>query len=358
MADSGNKSPSRFFGFRWAYLFLCLFSWSFFLSLVLLPGDFDYWLTPDFMAWHTVFGSDAEHLKLRLHGVFGLYFEGSIWHDWDEFEDMFYPIHLGAFSCIATLATLIACYVVPASGKSISFLAIRGIHTRGKITASIVLGLMVAGSFAGLVDMFDIDIDSFFVDTGIHAITSNVPPPPVGPLSIDYRPQSGIAHPISWVSVVLVMTLVGFFALLTLSYAFIGGDRYWQAERWTLIYSVLGLTMIVTSLFGIEENYWVYRSCDRYLGGCYSMFVVGWFGLVWAWSCRTILFLMMKRYEQAAIKAEQTTCFACGYDLQMLTSDHCPECGIGITEELLQKIRSRMSDSTVQTQAESRSTTR
>ena len=357
-ADSGIRSPSRYFSFRWAYIFLSIFAWAFFLSLVLLPGDFEYWWSPDFMAWYTIFGPDADHLKMRLHGVLGLYFEGSFWERWEGLEDALYPIHLAAFCSITMLIILIACYVVPKSGKTIGLLAIRGVHTRGKITASIVLGLMATAAFAGVIDIFQVNIDSFFIDTSIHSATSNVPAPPFGPLDIEYRPQSGIAHPISWISVLLIMLIVGFFALLTLSYALIGGDRYWQAERWTLVYSLLGLVMILTSIFGIQEDHWAYRSCDQYLGGCYSMFIVGWFAIVWAWTCRTIMFMMVRRYEEAALKGEETTCFACGYDLQMLTSNRCPECGIGIKTELLEKIRNRLAESTERAQAESRSTTR
>lgn len=137
----------------------------------------------------------------------------------------------------------------------------------------------------------------------------------------------------------------------------LGRDRYWQVERWTLVHTLGGIALILFSYIYTRNESYHYERHSFLLGGCYTSWVIGWITLTFAWTCRTALLMMMRTYEKASVNSDEPVCFACGYDLRMLVSDKCPECGTALRPELVKKLKIVAERSAI-AHAESRSTTR
>lgn len=352
---SGPRSPSRFFSFRWAYLFLTAVLWSFFLPLIWTEPDLEAFWTPTFLLLNLLGEAGLGASWMRLHGVYGFSL-----HDWwyavNPGDYLIEPMFGATAVCTVLLIGAILAFVVPESGRSKNLPAVRGVHTRGKLAAGLVLGMAMTALVAGVIDVSGLDLRPQFEELGWMS-TSSVFNHPwyYGANTLTYLPAGGVARPISWVSTLLGVFMFGALAVALLTFVRPGRDRYWQAERWTLIFTLLGLVLTLFGMFGMRQESYYYSDLELYLGGCYTTFVIGFFTLTWAWTCRTGLFLMCMRYEKASRNADEPRCFACGYDLRMLVSDKCPECGTPVKPELMDKIRALQDGSD---QAESRSTTR
>jgi hypothetical protein len=360
IADSGPRSPSRFFGFRWAYVLLAAIFWFFLISLLFFPNDgtYDNWLQSTNLLIYALTG-DGEYSEMRLHGVFGMMLPA---YNWAElFTDRFFsPSNIASAVTVFCLLILIALYVIPESGDTKNLPATRGLHLRCKVVSALMVGLGMTALIAGLLDIFELQDELIDVFDEYGMISISNPTSPWSYIDQIYMPGYGIAKPVSWGTTLAGVFGFGLVVWLAMTFIPLGRDRYWQAERWTLIFTLLGLALATFGLCGmIFRDAWYSRHAgmEIFLGGYYTTWVVGLVMLTWAWSCRTAMFMMAKRYENAAIETDEPSCFACGYDLRMLASDKCPECGTQVNAKLLAKIKERQQQLS-QTQAESRSTTR
>ena len=349
-AESGIRSPSRYFGFRWAYVLLTTVLWTFFLSLIWVETDYSTFWTPAFLLLNLIGGSGFDAVWLRLHGVFGLNLHDYSYTAWSPVGYWIDPLFASATISTILLVGSVLAFTIPERGQAKNLPATRGIHLRGKLATSLLLGMALTATAAGAIDLASIDLKPTFNEIGWLPHVSGWY---FGGPILTYFPDGAIAKPITWISVVCGVLVFGTFAWLLVTFVRPGRDRYWHAERWTLIFTLLGLCLTTLGLFGMKSDTWVYRELEVFLGGCYSTFIIGLFLLTWAWTCRTVLFMMMKRYEKAAVDSDEPACFACGYDLRMLTTDKCPECGTSVHPEVIHKLREASA-----TQAESRSTTR
>ena len=226
-----------------------------------------------------------------------------------------------------------------------------------------MIGLVMTALVAGAIDIFDYNtpIADFFAEQGwLPSGATGGGLYSMGWYDNIYWPDWGIAARVSWVCTLGGVFGFGLIAWIVLSLVPLGRDRYWQAERWTLVFTLLGAVLVAVGLLGlnVDHGYGGYRDysgLEVFLGGLYTTFVVGLFMLTWAWSCRTGLFLMLRRYENAVNDPDNPVCFACGYDLRGTNVSQCPECGAAIKHR--QSSTPPESNET-NTHAESRSTTR
>jgi hypothetical protein len=340
-ADSGPRSASRFFSFRWAYLLLAAILWFFLISLLFFPNDgsYDNWLQSTNLLIYAVTG-DSEFSEMRLHGVFGMMLPDYSWAD--SFTERFFsPSNIGSAVAVFCLLILIAMYVIPEAGDTKNLPATRGIHLRCKIAGALMVGLGLTALAAGLLDLFELHDELIDTFDQYGMITISNFNSPWSYIDQVYMPGYGIAKPVSWGTTFAAVFIFGLFAWLIMTFVPLGRDRYWQAERWTLIFTLFGFVLTLLGLYGIlfQDNWYNgHASMEVFLGGYYTTWVIGLFILTWAWSCRTAMFMMSRRYEKAAIETDEPTCFACGYDLRMLASDKCPECGVPVNPKLLAKI--------------------
>ncbi|MEM6505355.1 MAG: zinc ribbon domain-containing protein [Planctomycetota bacterium] len=355
--SSGTKTPSRFFAFRWAYLLLAAVIWFTLISVLFLPyqGGRENWLRSVNLLVSTL-SSEDDVSSLQLHSVFGMDLNDQNWVGLDT-DSLISPLDIMSVIWLAVIILLVVGYTVPEAGQAKNLPATRGIHQRARIVAALVIGLGATALVAGVLNFLGLndELIDFFHNQGWVSVSG------FGWSGPDYAPSYGIAKPVSWTATYFGIFSFGLAAWLVFTFLPLGRDRYWQAERWTLIFSLVGLSLAISGLIGIawnQDEFLDYDWMEVYLGGAYATWVVGISILAWAWTSRTIMFMMIRKYEEAAVNTETPTCFACGYDLRMLTSDRCPECGSPINPKLLTKIRQQDQLDQMATQAESRSTTR
>ena len=349
--DSGIKSPSRFFGFRWAYVLLAAVLWAFLLPLIWIEADHDALWTPGFLLFNLIAETSLDASWLRLQGVFGLNLYDYSYGTWSSGGYWVDPMFAAAVLATLLLIGSILAFIIPERGQAKSLPATRGIHLRGKLATALVIGMALTAMTAGFFDLADIDLKPTFNELGW--LTASSTGWGYGWQMLTYYPDAGIAKPVSWIGTCAGVFVFGLLVWLLTTFVRPGRDRYWHAERWTLIFTLFGLALCIAGLFGMRDDAWAYSELELFLGGCYTTFIIGLFTLTWAWTCRTAMFMMMRRYEKEAIDSDEPICFACGYDLRMLGSDKCPECGTQVHPEVLVKIRAQ-----AETHAESRSTTR
>lgn len=347
--NSGQPSPSRFFGFRWAYVLLATILWAFFLPLIWTQTDHQAYWNPTYLLLNLLSEVGLDVPWMRLHGVFGFSLYDFSYRSMGISDYWVDPMLAATLITTVLLVGSAVAFIIPERGRAKNLPATRGIHLRGKLATVLVLGISLTALAAGFLDLVDIDLRPMFGDLGWL--------PPIntwryGSNTLTYFPFEGVSKPVSWVSTLAGVFIFGAFTWLLITFVRPGRDRYWHAERWTLIFTLFGLALILFGILGMRSGYF-YLDIELFLGGCYTTFIIGVFTLTWAWTCRTALFMMMKRYEKAAVDSDEPACFACGYDLRMLASDKCPECGTAVHPEVLIKIQEAIT-----THAESRSTTR
>lgn len=324
--------------------------WAFFLPLVYIEPDPHAFWNPPYLLFNLLAEADTGVYLMQLHGVFGLNlydhsyrFSGtpSYWID---------PMLVAAVITTVLLTGSVSAFVIPERAQAKNLPATRGVHLRAKFASALVIGMSIMPLAAGFLDLANIDLKPTFADLGWLQSVNNFQF--VGP-SLTYFPLDDFAKPVTWILTLAGVLAFGSIAWLLISVVRPGRDRYWQAERWTLIFALFGLALAIIGYFGMRSSNSHYYYLEPFLGGCYTTFVIGVFTLTWAWTCRTALFMMMRRYEKAAVDTDEPACFACGYDLRMLASDKCPECGTAVHPEVLVKLREATT-----IHAESRSTTR
>ena len=362
MADAGSgiKSPSNYFSFRWLYIGVTLFLW----YAVITSTFFEFSYSHDgIFEFNTIvrifffnYGSDV--IDSRLHGVFGL----------QLLFEPFGRLHIGgidlpeaidlAGGCLVLLLALLALlFVVPSSGKASDLPARRAVHGRARLTTALVIGFFTTALIACSIDILGLNdtVSEWLNDIGWLPDTTHWHP--FGSYAyLSYEPDYGIAKHVSWITTVGLTLVSGVAAWAFMTFVQVGRDRYWQSERWTMILSIAGGAMMVLAMIGLhtgDTDHEKYLHLEIFLGGSYSALIVGLFVLTWAWTCRTCLFLMVRRYEKAMVDPSNPQCFACGYSLHGLTSSKCPECGTPVHPTVLNKILESQKN-----QAESRSTTR
>ncbi|MGB0769030.1 MAG: hypothetical protein ACPGYV_15135, partial [Phycisphaeraceae bacterium] len=241
-----------------------------------------------------------------------------------------------AFVAVILIAAALCLFMIPQSGQTKTMPAMRGMHTRAKIVFSLTIGLLGASAVAGLIDALGVDVVPMLVELGVL-------PPPNNTFSRFYQPSfapsDGILSVVSLISLSLLILPTAAVAFFLMSITTLGRDRYWQVERWTLLLTLAGLGLVVFSVVFVEEDAYSYYYHDHFLGGCYSAWFVGWAVLTFGWTCRTMLLMMMRQYEKAIADSDEPICFACGYDLRILTGETCPECGTPVSVKLLAKRR-------------------
>lgn len=340
-ADSGINSASRFFNYRWAYITLAGLLW-FNLILMMSATDQVALFAPTYLVWNVLSGQIPDVAELSVQGVLGF--------------DFGYGAPAGAaFVSILFVALFVACFIVPESGETKRLPAMRGMHLRAKITAAFMVGIAVVALMVGLLDALNIDMLGVFQTLGwmqARNLQGFIYVPD------SFEPESGMISMISLGSLIAGIVSAGLASFGFMSLTKLGRDRYWQIERWTLFITLSGVVLILLSIPFIEQDNYIYRRHYVYLGGCYTSWIIGWILLTFAWTCRTILLMMMQVYEKASLESDEPNGFACGYDLRMLTSHQCPECGTVITEKRMKKIKRRTERSMAAAHAESRSTTR
>lgn len=336
-ATSGIKTPSRFFSFRWVYVLTTLLLWWYLLSFMFVEVDYvDISYSPSYLLYNFLGEFGFEGPAGQLDGVFGfyLYEDPYGWPYGGTTRSHLLPkMSTAGYLSSAVIAALAIAFVIPEAGKSKNLPATRGVHFRGKLATSFIVGLALTATLAGAIEFLQIDLITLF--QGLGWLPSSAGPYGYG--WNDFFPPSGdIVLPVSWIGMLTGTFLFGAIVFTCLSFIRLGRDRYWQAERWTLILTVCGALIVIASLFSRSLSYANY---ETFLGGAYTTHVVGLFLLTWAWTCRTGVFLMLMRYEKAANNSDAPACFACGYDLRMLTSNKCPECGTPVNAALLSKIQ-------------------
>jgi predicted RNA-binding Zn-ribbon protein involved in translation (DUF1610 family) len=339
--DSTINPAARFFNYRWAYITLfCVLWFNLFLMLV---GDNQVALfAPAYLIWNVFSGQIPEIAELSVQSIFGFDFGFGT------------PIVPG-FIVLLLLIGCVACLIVPEFGKVNRMPAMHGLHVRAKLIVSLIAGLSSTAFIAGVLDALNIDMVQVFLKLGMLKVQNHsgfIYAPD------SFRPKSGIISLISLGSTALGVSAFGGITFVYMCLAKLGRDRYWQVERWTLLLTLFGIALVLLSLPFIEWDNSAYQRHYIFLGGCYCSWLIGWITLTFAWTCRSILLMMMQQYEKAALESDEPNCFACGYDLRMLTSNQCPECGTTITEKRFEKIKKRTEHATATTHAESRSTTR
>ncbi|MBX2851697.1 MAG: hypothetical protein KTR15_08135 [Phycisphaeraceae bacterium] len=346
--NSGITSSSRFFSYRWLYIGSTLFLWYATITLIFFdPGyRFDKILHPDTVIRSLVFGLESDLLYNRLHGVFAFDFQQNFFYHFDLDSDWLHSINLAAAIATVFLATCVLLYVIPERGQSKTLPAKRNFHFRACLVSALVFGLASTALMASFVDTFGFNGDITRVLKDLNWLDDS-PMRTYGGWGTNYygvtfMPVQGIAVPASWITTITCTAMFGIVGWVAVT-KLLARDRYWQAERWTLLLSMMGGLLIATGLTGIyldQTNGRQYGILDQFLGGAYTGFMVGIFTLTWAWTSRTCIFLMINRYEKAAVETDEPTCFGCGYDLRMLSSEKCPECGTRVNPKLLAKIRS------------------
>jgi len=303
-----------------------------------------------------VFDSDSALTEAKLQGVFAFDLSSQYAARFGFHADVLRTETISALLVLLFLIALIMGYTVPEQAKSKTLPARRGLHTRSKAAASIVIGIACTAIVPGVVDVSGLNpsLTTTFSDLDLLNTSISYWLPP----GVSYHPNYGIAPPITWVTCLCSALAFSFAAWLLTSKVQVGRDRYWQSERWTLYFTALGGFMVLLGIIGLERDQthgFDYLDLAYFLGGSYTTFMVGVFTMTWAWTSRTIMFMMIRRYEKEAATSSETICFACGYDLLMLTTEECPECGMKLSVEMLEKIRA--SKPSID-HAESRSTTR
>ena len=340
-ADSGTNPASRFFNYRWAYISLACLLW--FNLLLVMTGEGEMALfAPTYLIWNVLTGDFTKIGELSAQGVFG-------------FDFGYGDASGAAFLALLLMAGLIAAFITPESGQTKRLPAMRGLHLRAKLIASFIIGLASAAIIAGLLDAVNADMVKFFTNLGLMPVQNYH-----GFITIpdNFRPRSGIISLLSLSVLAAIVMFAGGASFIFMCLTKLGRDRYWQVERRTLFLTLISLAMIILSLPFLENDIYIYYYHDIFLGGCYTTWIVGWMILTFAWTCRTILLMMMQSYEQASLESDEPNCFACGYDLRMLTTPQCPECGTPVSPKRMEKIIRQTEESMAKTQAESRSTTR
>lgn len=326
-ADSGPRSPSRFFSYRWAYQFLAYFLW-FNLGFVCFVCGELAGFAPAYLIWNLISGSYPGIEGLAMQGVLGFDFGYDGWNN-----------TLPTLATIALLIGAIALFIAPQSNSAKYLPAMRGLHLRAKLSIAFVTGVTATALLAAMLDILHINLLPLFDQTGLmptHGWTYSWRYKPT-----DYSPSSGIISLVSLGSLFISIIGAGTITFGVMSFATLGRDRYWQSERWTLLLTLCGIFLILVSGLFLRDDYFDYRNNEQFLGGCYTAWICGWLVLTYAWTCRTMLLMMMMKYEQAAVDADQPICFACGYDLRMLESDRCPECGTSVHPVVLKKMKAR-----------------
>ncbi|XAL99979.1 hypothetical protein OT109_01065 [Phycisphaeraceae bacterium D3-23] len=345
---SGASTIARYFAFRWAYLFLSFILLCVLMSLLFI-GNLYYsdavpWWSPSFLiysgwpGWPGVIGETAAS---RLHGFLGLDFDAYGWRRGPAAWWIQEPLNIAAIVVSVLLIVATALFIIPAQGSAKNLPASRPIPLRGRITAALVNGFIAAALFAGIIETTGFDVIPVLDKLGwlVPAQPQNInsygyyyPPPD------RLMPTWGIWSMASWLSTSLIA--------LPVAPASIGvgifwpppRDRYWQTERRTLIYTVLGLAMIAASSALCDDDPDNYTYHEHFLGGWFSVWLVGWWVLTWAWLSRTALFFMLRRHDLALTDPDNPACFACGYNLRgsiMAKQTKCPECGTPISERLM-----------------------
>lgn len=298
-------------------------------------------LAPAYLIQNLITDQYSGLAGLSLHGVFGLDF----YYNKTEFA---------ALICIVFLCASIAGFIIPESGKTKYLPAVRSMHLRAKIACALMIGISAAAFAAGVLDALQIDLVPFFTELGwMPAAPGWYSSSTVN----NYAPTRGIISLVSLASLTITVFVFGSAAFISMFFINIGRDRYWQVEKWTLILTLGGIALILPSYIFVRDDSYAYYGHTVLLGGCYTSWVIGWIVLTFAWTCRTLLLMMMRRYESAAVDSDEPTCFACGYDLRMLMSDRCPECGTAVHPEVVSKLRAD-AELNAAVHAESRSTTR
>ncbi|MEO0475111.1 MAG: hypothetical protein AAF085_03945 [Planctomycetota bacterium] len=341
-ADSGINPASRFFNFRWMYLVLTAILWLNLFVLVFSTGESAN-LAPVNLIWIVFTDRYPEVAGLSIHSVLGFDF------DYDETGGP-------GFLLLLFLCTMVAAFTIPEKGDTNNLPAQRGMHLRAKLVASGTIGIAAAALGAGALDAMRLDMVQILGNLGLMPSRTYwggmvVP-------ADDFRPSYGIISLVCLLAISLSILIFGGLSFLSMCVTTLGRDRYWQAERWTLLLTLIGLALILQGAIFLRDDNWDYARHDVLLGGSYSSWIVGWMILTFAWTCRTVLLMMVQAYEKATVESDDPSCFACGYDLRMLTTAECPECGTAVSQERMEKIKKRTEGSMATAHAESRSTTR
>jgi predicted RNA-binding Zn-ribbon protein involved in translation (DUF1610 family) len=321
------------------------------LSLLFIDSSESYdgfdWYTPSFLisiSWPGTIGQTTEG---RIEGFLGLAFGFSPWA-WPQsswwIEE---PINIASVIIALLLLSATASFIIPAKWSMKSLPASRPIPLRGRITAALINGFIAAALVAGAIETAGYDVIPV-----LDALGWLAPVQQWGNQQTHHQsyftystyerlmPTWGVWALASWLTVALIVIPVALFSLVAGAFWPIPSNRYWQTERRTLIYTFVGLAMISASTLLCDKDAENYRHSVHFLGGWFSVWLIGWWVMTWAWLSRTALFFMLRRHDLAQSDPDNPTCFACGYNLTgslMGKQTKCPECGTPISERLLSR---------------------
>ena len=244
---TGASTIARYFAFRWAYLFLSLILLCVLMSLLFI-GNLYYsdavpWWSPSFLIYSGWPGVIGETAASRLHGFLGLDFDVYGWRTGPAAWWILEPMNLASIAVSVLLIAATALFIIPAQGSAKNLPASRPIPLRGRITAALVNGIIAAALFAGVIETTRFDVVPALDGLGwLTPATQSYYPPPNR-----FTPTWGIWSMASWLIAFLVALPVALGSLAVGIFWPAPSDRYWQTERRTLIYTLLGLSMIAAA---------------------------------------------------------------------------------------------------------------